>query len=439
MLRSVDKLKGYKIQAVDGEIGKVGDLFYDDRQWRVRYLVLDLGNWLFGRQVLIAPTAVSDINAEAGEVFLSLTKDRIENSPEIAADEPVSREKERALHEYYQWQPYWTSMTDDPLAFGAYPTALNSAFIAEKTKKKEPKRPDSQPEPQSHLRSAEEVNGYSIRASDGGIGRVVDFLFDEEEWVIRQLVVDTGSWLPGRKVLVAPPWIARIHWAEKTVHVRLTKESIRHSPPFDPDLLDMEKYEKELLQHYKTWFSFLLNEDKEQGETNMFLGKDIMGNAVISVDDGRSIGKVKDVYITTDCQKVAGIYLGTEGLFSRQSFLVTRDDLVTIGEDAVLVKHADVVQEEKDIPEAEEAWLRRDELQGRPVDTPNGTKVGKVGDVVLNKEGNILGFSLSQVYVSGPVADNHSVAIHTVQDVGDEDGVMTIDLERAEVQELSVA
>ena len=170
----------------------------------------------------------------------------------------------------------------------------------------------------------------------------------------------------------------------------------------------------------------------------MFLGKDIMGNAVISVADGRSVGKVKDLYITTDCQKVAGVYLGTEGLFSRQSFLVKRDDLVTIGEDAVLVKHTDVVQEEADIPEAKDTWLRRDELQGRPVDTPNGTKVGKVGDVVLNKEGEILGFSLSQVYVAGPVAENHAVAIHTVQDVGDKDGIMTIDLERAEVQELSV-
>jgi hypothetical protein len=50
----------------------------------------------------------------------------------------------------------------------------------------------------------------------------------------------------------------------------------------------------------------------------------------------------------------------------------------------------------------------------------------------------VLGFSLSQVYISGPIADNHSVAIHTVQDVGHEDGVMTIDLEQAEQQELSV-
>lgn len=172
----------------------------------------------------------------------------------------------------------------------------------------------------------------------------------------------------------------------------------------------------------------------------MFLGKDMMGNPVITVSDGRSIGKVNDIYLTTNLQSVVGIYLGSKGgLFSsRSSFLVKSEDIVTLGEDAVLVKHDEVIQEEKDIPDLEETWLRRDELQGRTVDSPGGTKIGKVDDVIIDKEGKVLGFSLSQVYVSGPIADNHSVAIHTVQDVGHEDGVMTIDLEQAEQQKLSV-
>lgn len=171
----------------------------------------------------------------------------------------------------------------------------------------------------------------------------------------------------------------------------------------------------------------------------MFLGKDIIGNLVITVSDGHAIGKVKDVYLTINLQSVAGIYLGSKGLFSgRSSFLVKSEDVVTMGEDAVLVKHDDVIHEEKEIPEIEETWLRRDELQGRTVDSPGGTKIGKVDDVIINKEGQVLGFSLSHVYISGPIADNRSVAIHTVQDVGHEDGVMTIDLEQAEQQKLSV-
>lgn len=93
MLRSIEKLKGFEIQAADGEIGKVDELFFDERSWRVQYLVVDVGNWLFGRQVLIAPTAVSQIDAEAEKVFLALTKERIENSPEVAEDEPIPAKK----------------------------------------------------------------------------------------------------------------------------------------------------------------------------------------------------------------------------------------------------------------------------------------------------------------------------------------------------------
>lgn len=442
MLRSVEKLKGYSIQATDGAIGKVDELFFDERRWHVRYLVVDVGNWLFGRQVLIAPTAVTRIDVEAEELFLSLTKERIENSPEISADEPISREKERALHEYYQWPPYWVGGVRDPY-YGAFPAALVGAFYARKYVPafgaKEVEQRNLGFGRGSNLRSTTEVSGYQIQASDGQIGRVTDFLFDDGEWIIRHLVVDTGNWLPGRKVLIAPPWIQRIRWAEKTVYVTLTQESVRHSPAFDPDLLDMEKYEKRLWEHYRSWFSYLLDKDEEEGEENMFLGKDIIGNPVIAVSDGRSIGKAKDIYLTTDCQSVAGIYLGTEGLFSRESFLVKSGDVVTIGPDAVLVKNEDVVCEEKFLTEMDEPWLRRDELQGRPVDTPGGTKVGKVGDVVINRDGDVLGFSLNQVYVAGPITENRSVAVHTLRDAGNEDGRMTIDLERAERQKLSIA
>lgn len=421
MLRSVENLKEYKIQAVDGEIGKAAALFFDDRRWYIRYLVLDVGNWLSGRQVLIAPTAVTHIDSENENLYLSLTKAQIEDSPDVAEDAPVSRAIELSLHTYYQWQPYWGDMAA-PIA-PAVPL-INAEAL------------DNERDLDNHLRSTTEVTGYHIQAKDGEIGHVTDFLFDDKEWHIRHLVVDTGSWLSGKKVLLAPPWIKRIQWAAKSVHFSLSKDSVRHSPPFDPTLLNRVKYENEMLDHYQAWFSYLLQ--KEQGETTMFLGKDIIGNPVITVSNGRSIGKAKDIYLTKDCQTVAGIYLGTEGLFSRQSYLVKSDDIVTIGEDAVLVKHGEVIHEEGEITMTENNWLRRDELQGRPIDTPGGTKVGTVGDVIINNNGDVLGFSLSQVYVDGPIADNRAIAIDTIQDMGHEDGVITVDLKQAEQQELSV-
>lgn len=171
----------------------------------------------------------------------------------------------------------------------------------------------------------------------------------------------------------------------------------------------------------------------------MFLGKDIIGVPVITVNDGRSIGRAKDFYLSADCRTIVGIFLGTEGLFSRKSFLVRSEDISTIGQDAILVKNADVIHEEGNLAEVEQTWLRRDELQGRSVDTSGGTNVGKIGDVLIDGEGNVLGFTLGNVFVAGPIAENRSVSIHTVLDVGQEDGAMIIDLQRAEQQELSMA
>jgi uncharacterized protein YrrD len=421
MLRSVENLKDYKIQAIDGEIGKVAALFFDDRQWYIRYLVLDVGNWLIGRQVLIAPTAVTHIDYKNENLYLSLTKTQIEDSPDVAEDAPVSRTIEQTLYNHYQWRPYWGDM---------------AAPIVPAIPLGDVESPEEKKDINNHLRSTDEVTGYHIQANDGEIGHVTDFLFDDKEWRIRQLVVDTGTWLPGEKVLLAPPWIERIHWAGKSVHFALSQDSVRHSPPFDPTILNRVKYENDMLDHYQAWFSYLLQQ--EQGETTMFLGKDIMGNPVITVSNGRSIGKAKDIYLTEDCKTVAGIYLGTEGLFSRQSYLIKSEDVVTIGEDAVLVKHGEVIHEEGEVAATENRWLRRDELQGRPIDTPGGTKVGKVGDVIINIDGDVLGFSLSQVYVDGPIAENRAVALHTVQDMGHEDGAITVDLKQAEQQKLSV-
>lgn len=437
MLISIEMLRSYSIQATDGEIGHVAEMYFDQSTWQVRYLIVDLGNWLSSRQVLLAPSAVTEIDHEQEQLKVSVTKEQIESSPDVATDRPISREKEAALHNHYQWPPYWVGLVGQPNQ-GAYSAAIAGRHYAARYLENGPENEDSTTSVDSNLRSTHEISGYQIQASDGDIGHVKDFLFRTENWSISYLIVDTGSWLPGRKVLIAPPWIEQIRWLNQRVYVDLPKESIRQSPPYSTQLVNEKDYGKQLLDHYKAWFSeFIL--ELEQGEKDLFLGKDIIGNPLITVNDGRSIGRIKDIYLSADCKFVAGIYLGTEGLFSRKSFLVKSEDITTIGQDVILVRHADVVHEEGDLAETEKSWLRRDELQGRSVDTSGGTKVGKIGDVIINGEGKVLGFSFSYVYVTGPIADNRSIAIHTVQDVGNEDGVMTIDLHSAETQELSVA
>lgn len=163
----------------------------------------------------------------------------------------------------------------------------------------------------------------------------------------------------------------------------------------------------------------------------MRLSKDIVDKPIISINDGRIVGEVKDVMLTSDLKALAGIFIGREGLIRRKRLFVTSSNVVVYGIDAILVTNADVVTDNKQMPESD-SWVRLSKLQGREVDTPGGTRVGTVGDVVLDEEGAVIGFALSRVYVEGPIADQRIIYQHAVIDNGDTDGVMTVDIERAE-------
>ena len=163
----------------------------------------------------------------------------------------------------------------------------------------------------------------------------------------------------------------------------------------------------------------------------MRLGKDLTGKPIISVTDGRLVGYAKDLYVNKDLYWITGIYTGSEGLIGRKDKLIQRDNVVVFGIDAILVKNADVATDNKDVKEAEN-WQRLEKLRGRGVDTPGGTKVGVLGDIIVGEEGEITGFSLSRVHVEGPVAENGTVPRTAVIDTGQIDGVMTIDLQKVE-------
>lgn len=163
----------------------------------------------------------------------------------------------------------------------------------------------------------------------------------------------------------------------------------------------------------------------------MRLGKDLVGKQIISVTDGRSLGNAKDIYISNDLTDITGIYLGSEGLIKRKHFLITRENVVVFGIDAILVRTSEVVVEENAQPESV-AWIRLSKLNKREVDTPGGTKVATIGDIILGEQGNITGFALSRVYVEGPIEKNGTIPRGAVIDTGNDDGAMTIDLTKAE-------
>lgn len=163
----------------------------------------------------------------------------------------------------------------------------------------------------------------------------------------------------------------------------------------------------------------------------MRLGKDLVGKPIYSLTDGRHLGAVKDIYLDQSLSLMVGVFLGQEGLFKRKSIVIPREHIKVIGIDAVLTSDSDAVRDSGQLPEVE-SWLRREVLQGRPVDTPGGTKVGTVGDVLLDQDAQVVGFALARIFVEGPVAESRMVMKSAVVDEGAVDGVMTVDLALAE-------
>jgi uncharacterized protein YrrD len=100
------------------------------------------------------------------------------------------------------------------------------------------------------LRSIKDLDDYSVGATDGIIGHVKDFYFDDKAWVIRYLVVNTGSWLAGRKVLVSPISIGRPDWTQKILPVWITQDQVRKSPGIDTAKPVSRQHEKQYFAYY---------------------------------------------------------------------------------------------------------------------------------------------------------------------------------------------
>jgi hypothetical protein len=225
-------------------------MLFDDLKWMVRYLVLETGKLLPGKMILISPMAVDDMDWQERVLTLNLSRKQLESSPLISERKPVFLQKETGRAKEPAWPFPWESIA---LAPGTYPA--NLALPSEETNESgmdenkfitwEKRSGDT------HLRSTLEVLTYEIGAKDGEIGTVMDFIVEDRvTWAIRYMVVDTGRWLPGKKVLVPVHWIDSVIWKDRKVNVNLSKESLRECPEYDPSQPVNREYEETLYDYH---------------------------------------------------------------------------------------------------------------------------------------------------------------------------------------------
>jgi len=228
--RRIKDVEGMTIAATAGDIGKVVDCFFDDDSWTVRHFVVDTGGWLRGRRVLLFPAAVREIDIEHRRLLTTLSREKVEHSPDVDTDRPVSRQQEIGLHQYYGYPYYWTG----PYRWGYTPTPWAAAIAGIPFT---PVAPPRERRDDPHLRSARAVTGYGIHATDGDVGHLVDFLMEDE-------IVDPRRFWPARHVLIAVDWITWVAWGERRVHVNATRDELRHAPPYDPSAVIDRDWER---------------------------------------------------------------------------------------------------------------------------------------------------------------------------------------------------
>jgi hypothetical protein len=241
MLRSLKELLRYDLQATDGQVGKVTDFLFDDVLWTIRYLVADTGGWLSGRKVLLPPEVLGQADWSTRTFPVSLTKIQVEESPEIAEDKPVSRQHQLKLMQFYGLKPYWIA----GVTGGDFPQE-----IAKTETEKESGNVATAEAGDPHLRSADEVMGYHIQAVDNAVGHVEDFLIDDENWVLRYMIVDTKNILPGKKVMLSLLWVNQVSYDESSVFMDVPEKYIKNSPEFKPGVPVNREQEEILFDYY---------------------------------------------------------------------------------------------------------------------------------------------------------------------------------------------
>ena len=161
---------------------------------------------------------------------------------------------------------------------------------------------------------------------------------------------------------------------------------------------------------------------------------ELIGKQVISIDHGEAQGKVRDIYFDPQLQRLVALSLGGGGIFGARPKIIRLENVAVLGNDAVLVKSSDAVQDPAEVEETA-TWLRLGDIRGWDVRTSGGTPIGKVDDVTLGEDGRVLDILLAWTRVGGPIGASNMVTRRAVTSVEAERHLITIDLAAAEQEQ----
>jgi sporulation protein YlmC with PRC-barrel domain len=241
-LREASSLINFSLYSQDGEeVGQVLDVLFDDKEWVVRYIEVDLTPLGLEKKVLIPPDSIEIPDWEVERVLVPMKGEELRSLPSLPLDEPVSRPYLIELYEKSGWIPYWVESKFHDERPG--PKKLKAQLGDEEQRGQDP-----------HLFNLGEMSEYRVEATDGDVGYVDELILDEEEFVVYYLVVAIEAEIPeeesSKNVLVAPDWVTDFDRGMITVRVDVDRETLAAAPEYDPSAPITRDYEYQVFDHY---------------------------------------------------------------------------------------------------------------------------------------------------------------------------------------------
>ncbi|MGQ7848441.1 PRC-barrel domain-containing protein [Granulosicoccus sp. 3-233] len=241
-------LRHYDVKGSSDHIGKLHDIYLDDETWKIKWFVVETGNWFSSNKILIDGEKITSITPQEGSFQVSLTKKDVEDAPSADEHQPVSDQHRNEFS--------YIAASHNTLLFPGYAGLMMPATLIERPGEPVGAEKELQElareQADRHLRSASEIEGYTIHAADGKLGPLSDMVINTEQWTIDLLAVDTSKWLPGRTVVISPRSIDRISWEERELMVGMEKETIEESP----ELHDLKAIETSYVSRLNDYYRF---------------------------------------------------------------------------------------------------------------------------------------------------------------------------------------
>jgi hypothetical protein len=182
------------------------------------------------------------------------------------------------------------------------------------------------------IRSLDTLQGYRLRATDGSVGRIADLYFDDHAWIVRYVVVDTGGWLTGRAVLIAPSSLGAPDDSALEYPVTLTRERIENAPGIDEAKPVDRQQELGLAEHFG-WPAWrhsvdglpqeVTRKQSAEGDPNLRSAADVVGYAIAALDG--EIGSVSGLLVETADWSVRALTVDTGKWLSGQQVVLSPD------------------------------------------------------------------------------------------------------------------